>query len=78
MWYCTASGFSHCTTVHCEFCLCVLTCLPEVYSDMLLFTVTSHRNGPNWRGKREPLGQWGGMTMLPAASTMGMMSLYYS
>ena len=46
----------------------------EVYSDMLLFIVTSPRNGPNGRVKRELLGPWGDHSMLPAASTMEMTS----
>ena len=50
----------------------------EVYSDMLLFIVTSPRNGPNGRVKRELLGQWGEVAMLPAASTMEMTSRSYS
>ena len=50
----------------------------EVYSDMLLFIVTSPRNGPNWRVKRELLGQWEEVAMLPAASTMEMTSRSYS
>ena len=61
-------------------CECVysdMSSVNEVYSGMLLFIVTSPRNGPNWN-LREPLGRWGGMTMLPAASTMEMTSRSYS
>ena len=50
----------------------------EVYSDMLLFLVTSPRSGPNVESLMEHLGLWGDVTMLHAASTMGMTSLYYS
>jgi len=39
----------------------------EVYSDMLLFIVTSPRSGPNSRSLMELLGQCGGVTMLHAA-----------
>ena len=62
-------------------CECIysdMSSVNEVYSDMLLFIVTSPRNGPNGRVKREPLGRWGGVTMLPAASTMEMTSRSYS
>jgi len=39
----------------------------EVYSDMLLFIVTTPRSGPNWRSLMELLGRWGDVTMLHAA-----------
>ena len=39
----------------------------EVYSDMLLFIVTSPRSGPNWGSLMELLGQWGDIGMLCAA-----------
>ena len=47
-----------------------------VHYDMLQFIVTSHRSGPNWTNLMELHGQWGDVTMLHAASTMGTTSRY--
>ena len=51
-------------------CVCVYSdmfAVNEVYSDMLLFVVTSPRSGPSWRSLMELLGQWGEVAMLHAA-----------
>ena len=48
-------------------CVCVYSdmfVVNEVYSDMLLFIVTSPRSGPNWRSLMELLGQWREIAML--------------
>ena len=47
-----------------------------VHYDMLQFIVTSRRSGPNWTNLMELDGQWGDVTMLHAASTMGTTSRY--
>ena len=70
MWYCTASGFSHCTTVHCEFCLCVfwhvcLRCILTCYNSLSLLTGMDQTR----EGRGSPLA---------GASTMMMTSRYYS
>jgi len=62
-------------------CVCVYSdmfSVNEVYSNMLLFIVTSPRSEPSWRSLMELLGQWEDVIMLHAASTMGMTSPYCS